>query len=78
MAFPTAVNDQVTDSVTQANVETLCSAPAMAMGSLFQTSAHSLSLAFENAVTNQQQQNTINDASTTNCIALLLDGKKSK
>ncbi|WP_295367175.1 RebB family R body protein, partial [uncultured Stenotrophomonas sp.] len=30
MAFPTAVNDQITDSVTQANTRVLGDAPAVA------------------------------------------------
>lgn len=34
-AFPTAVNSQITDSVTQANVKVVGEAPAMAMGNLF-------------------------------------------
>ncbi|MEM7246316.1 MAG: RebB family R body protein, partial [Acidobacteriota bacterium] len=36
MAYPTSVNDQITDSVTQANVKVLADAPAMAMASLYQ------------------------------------------
>ncbi|WP_204334085.1 RebB family R body protein, partial [Klebsiella pneumoniae] len=36
MAFPTAVNDQITDSVTQANVQVLGASPAIAMGNLYQ------------------------------------------
>jgi len=34
-AFPTAVNSQITDAVTQANVKVIGDAPAGAMGSLF-------------------------------------------
>lgn len=62
MAFPTAVNSQITDSVTQANVKVLGEAPAMAMGSLYQTLAHSTGILFENAVAAQQQQNTLAQA----------------
>jgi len=36
MAFPTAVNSQITDSITQANTKVLGDAPAMAMGNLYQ------------------------------------------
>ena len=39
MAFPTSVNSQITDAVAQANVKVLADAPAMAMGSLYQTVA---------------------------------------
>ena len=64
MAIPTAVNDQITDAMTQANVKVLAEAPAMAMGSIYQTMAHSTGILFENAVSAQQQQNTLTQAST--------------
>ncbi|MFB9156471.1 RebB family R body protein, partial [Chromobacterium violaceum] len=41
MAFPTSVNNQITDAVTQANVKVLAESPAMAMGSIYQSLAHS-------------------------------------
>ena len=59
MTFPTAVNNQITDAVTQSNVKVLGEAPAMAMGSLYQTMAHSTGILFQNAVSAQQQQNTL-------------------
>lgn len=37
MAFPTAVNDQITDAVTQANVKVLGDAPAQALAPIAQT-----------------------------------------
>jgi len=64
MAFPTSVNDQVTDAVTQSNVKVVGEAPAMAMGSIYQTMAHSTGILFENAVSAQQQQNTLTQAAT--------------
>ena len=39
MAFPTAVNSQITDSITQANTKVLGDAPAIAMGNLYQATA---------------------------------------
>ncbi len=59
MAFPTSVNNQVTDAVTQSNVKVIGEAPAMAMGSLYQTMAHSTNILFENAVSSQQQGNSL-------------------
>lgn len=56
MAFPTAVNDQITDSITQSNVKVLADAPAMAMGNLYQATAQALSNAAHNATTAQQRQ----------------------
>lgn len=55
MAYPTAVNDQVTDAVTQATVLSIGSAPASAMGTLTQAIANALSLASGNATVAQQK-----------------------
>lgn len=56
------VNSQITDAVTQANVKVVGEAPAMAIGSLYQTAAHSTGILFQNAVSAQQQQNTLTQA----------------
>jgi hypothetical protein len=71
MAFPTAVNDQVTDSVTQANVKVLGDAPAVAMGNLYQATAQALANAGHNATTAQQQSGVTAQASTTMGVAML-------
>jgi len=71
MAFPTAVNSQITDSVTQANVKVLGDAPAVAMGNLYQATAQALSNAAHNATTAQQQTNITAQAATTMGVALL-------
>jgi Killing trait len=55
MAIPTPVNGQITDAVTQANVKVLGDAPAMAMGAIFQSLAHSTGILYENATGSQQQ-----------------------
>lgn len=55
MAIPTAVNGQITDAVTQANVKILGDAPAMAMGAIYQSLAHSTGILYENATSSQQQ-----------------------
>ena len=59
------VSPQVTDAVTQANVKVVAEAPAMAMGNVYQTMAHSTGLMFENAVNAQNQQNVLAQAATT-------------
>ncbi|PPU20638.1 RebB family R body protein [Xanthomonas arboricola] len=64
MAFPTSVNDQITDAVTQSNVKVIGEAPAMAMGTIYQSMAHSTDILFQNAVSAQQQQNTLSQAAT--------------
>jgi hypothetical protein len=58
------VNDQITDAVTQSNVKVVGEAPAMAMGTIYQSLAHSTGILFENAVADQQQQNTETQAAT--------------
>ena len=60
-----AVNDQITDAVTQSNVKAVSEAPAYAMGTIYQALAHSTGILFENAVNNQQQQNILAQAATT-------------
>ena len=71
MAFPTAVNSQITDSITQANTEVLGTAPAVAMGNFFQATAQALSNAAHNATNNQQQSNVTSQAATTSGITTL-------
>lgn len=71
MAFPTSVNSQITDAVTQSNVKVLGDAPAVAMGNLYQATAQALSNAAHNATTAQQQSNVMAQAATTQGVALL-------
>lgn len=71
MAFPTSVNDQITDSVTQTNVKTLGDAPAVAMGNLFQSTGQALGNAAHNVTTSLQQTNVTAQAATTMGVALL-------
>lgn len=71
MAFPTAVNQQITDSVTQVNTKVLGDSPAMAMGNLFQATAQALSNAAHNATTAQQQANVTMQAATTQGVSTL-------
>lgn len=59
------VSTQITDAVTQSNVQVVGSSPAIAMSNVYQTSAHSIGLMFENAVNAQSQQNILAQAATT-------------
>ena len=77
MAIPTAVNGQITDAVTQSNVTVLGSMPAMAAGSLFLVTAHAMGLMMENAVSNQQQMNSLGQAVTAYAVTMLGQGTKS-
>lgn len=72
MAFPTAVNNQITDSVTQANTMNLGVSPAMAMANLYQATSQALANAAHNATIAQQQNNIAAQAATTAGVAMLL------
>jgi hypothetical protein len=71
MAFPTSVNNQITDSVTQANTNVLGDAPAVAMGNLYQATAQALANAAHNATNAQQQSYVTAQAATTMGVATL-------
>jgi hypothetical protein len=72
MAFPTAVNSQITDAVTQSNVQVLGGSPAQALGSLYQVSAQALATAALNATAAQQQAGILAQAVTTRCVQSLV------
>jgi len=72
MSFPTAVNSQITDSVTQSNTEVVGSSPAIAMGNLYVATSQALSNAAHNATNNQQQSYVTMQASTTQAVSTLL------
>ncbi len=54
MAYPTLINGQITDAVTQTGVSVLAQAPAVATGSMYQSASHSISILYENAVQTQK------------------------
>jgi len=72
MADGTGVNPQITDAVTQTNVQVLGEAPAMAMGSLYQTVGNSVAMAASNAVYAQQQADVTYQATSTVGVTKLL------
>jgi hypothetical protein len=71
MAFPTSVNSQITDAVTQANTHVLGDAPAIALGNLYQAGAQALANAAHNATSSQQQTNISAQAATTMSVTTL-------
>ena len=71
MAFPTAVNSQVTDSVAQANTKVTGDSPAVSVGELYIATSQALSNAAHNATANSQQSGVTNQASTTQGLGLL-------
>jgi hypothetical protein len=71
MSDPTSVNRQIIDSVTQPNVKVIGEAPAIAIGSLYQAIANSISVAIQDAVYAQQQANMVALAATSQAIMQL-------
>ncbi len=72
MAFPTSVNSQVTDSITQVNTKVLGDSPSVAMGNLFVATSQALSNAAHNATNNQQQSYVTMQAATTQSVTTML------
>jgi len=72
MAYPTAVNDQITDAITQVNLMSIGVAPGQAMGLLYQATAQALANAAQNATTAQAQSNILYDAATSAGSAIIL------
>lgn len=84
MAFPTAVNSQITDATqttvnpqitdeaTSGRAQATGSGAAVTMGNLFIATSQALSLAAQNATNNQQQSYTTMQASTAQAVSTLL------
>jgi hypothetical protein len=75
MAFPTPVNDQATDTVSQNNVSVLGEAPAMGLAALYQLSAQSIGIMMQNAAAAQQQFAITAQAATAASVAALSAGR---
>ncbi len=76
MVQETAVNAQITDAVTQNNVKVLAEAPAQAMALVYQTAAHSISLAMENAQQAQGGLQQIGNAVTSSAVTMIINAAK--
>lgn len=70
------VNSQITDAVTQANVKVVAEAPAQAMGIVYQTMAHSISLAMQSATQSMGGLSQIGNAITSTGVSMILDVAK--
>ncbi len=73
MADNTSVNSQITDAVTQTNVKVVAEAPAQSMAMVYQTMAHSISLAMENAMQAQGGLQQIGNAVTSSGVRMIFD-----
>lgn len=68
----TPVNSQITDAVTQTNVEVVAVSPAQSLGMLYQMSTHSAGLSMQNAVSSQQNLNQIGNAVVSTAVRQIL------
>lgn len=73
MATDTPVNAQITDAVTQANVKVLGEAPAQSMALVYQSMAHSISLAMQNAQQAQGGLQQIGNAVTSSAVTMIMN-----
>ena len=73
---PSVVNGAIIDAVSATNTKVLAEAPAMAMGSLYQTIGNSVAMAAANAVYAQQQANVTCQAANTLGITKLFSDNK--
>lgn len=74
----TAVNEQITDAVTQTNVKVLGEAPAQSMAMVYQTLAHSISLAMQNAQQAQGGLQQIGNAVTSSAVTMIMNAVQQK
>ncbi len=72
MAFPTAINSQITDSISQVNTKVVGDAPAISLGNLYIVTSQALAIAAHNATNNQQQSYITMQAATTQGVIALL------
>ncbi|KAF7781797.1 hypothetical protein PRUB_b1129 [Pseudoalteromonas rubra] len=72
MAFPTAVNSQITDSVSQVNTKVLGDAPAVATGNFMIATSQALSNAAHNATSGQQNNSVTAQAALVQGVDTLL------
>ncbi|EKE84406.1 RebB family R body protein [Idiomarina xiamenensis] len=77
MSQPEAVNGAVVDSVAGTNVSVGASAPAMAMGNLYQTVGNSVAMAAANSVYAQQQGWVTSQSASTLGVTKLFSQNKS-
>ncbi len=76
MADSTLFNGQITDAVTQTTVKVLAEAPAQSMALIYQTMAHSISLAMENAQQAQGGLQQIGNAVTSSAVTMIMNAAK--
>lgn len=69
MSFPTSVNDQITDTVSQSALMTSGTAPSTAQDLLNQGMVHALGTLFEGACAQQQATQILADAALSKALS---------
>jgi len=72
MAYPTAVNNQVTDTISQSGLMVLGASPAMAATFLYEAVAQALANVANNATVLQQQGSTVTIAVASTACAIIM------
>jgi hypothetical protein len=73
MSDTTEVNGQITDAVTQSNLEILGIAPAQALATVYMTTAQAAGISIQNATAVQQQAYPLNETLTAQAVNLLFN-----
>src|SRR5205809_5686409 len=71
MAFPTALNNQITDSVAEAALQVIADSPAMGAGNVYLATSQALSNAAHNSTTGQQNATLTMQAANTKGLSKL-------
>jgi hypothetical protein len=71
MAMSSMIDSPINDATAGTSAHALGSAPAVALGHLYQVTAHAMGVAVENAVSAQQQMNTLAQAATNQALMQL-------
>lgn len=72
MAFPTTINSQITDAITQSSVQVVGLGSAMAVANLYQATAQAMANAAHNATMAQQQTYIASQSATAAGVKVLL------
>lgn len=71
MAFPTAVNDQITDAISQSNLTVLGQSSATAVATTAQSLAHSFGLRLSAEQAGSARLGVLREAVTNKCVQTL-------
>ncbi|AYZ66328.1 RebB like protein [Burkholderia multivorans] len=66
------VNEQITDAVTQSNVNVVAGSPAQALGTLYQMFSQAVGISAQNMTQQQAALNQISNAVVSKAVAMIL------